>query len=88
MALSHRMNEVMKVLAIIATVFMFMTVVTGIHGMNFDPQASADNTPELGWRYGHPFALGLMALPAMGFPVLFWRRGWPRPVRWRRGPGG
>lgn len=87
-ALSHRMNEVMKLLTIIATVFMSMTVVTGIYGMNFDPQVSPYNMPELGWRFGYPFALGLMALLGLGFLVFFWRRGWLGLRRSRRATGG
>ena len=75
-ALSHRMNEIMKLLTIIATLFMSMTVVTGIYGMNFNPEVSAFNMPELNWRYGYPFALGLMALLGAGFLVFFRRRGW------------
>ncbi|PWG65805.1 magnesium/cobalt transporter CorA [Sediminicurvatus halobius] len=75
-ALSHRMNEVMKVLTIIATLFMPMTVITGIYGMNFDPAVSPWNMPELGWRYGYPFALGLLV--GVGALLLFYfrRLGW------------
>lgn len=79
--LTHRMNEVMKVLTVIATLFMPMTVITGIYGMNFDPGASPWNMPELGWRYGYPFALGLLVSVAALFLLFFRRRGWlgPRP---------
>ena len=61
---------------IIATLFMSMTVVTGIYGMNFSPEASAYNMPELSWRDGYPFALSLMALLALGFLTFFRRRAW------------
>jgi magnesium transporter len=44
--------------------------------MNFDPDDSPWNMPELHWRFGYPFALGLMALVAGGFLLFFWRRGW------------
>ncbi|MGA1393941.1 MAG: CorA family divalent cation transporter, partial [Phycisphaerales bacterium] len=60
----------------------------GIYGMNFDTADSPFNMPELDWRYGYPFALGLMALTAMAFLTYFWRKGWlsrdPVPHRRRR----
>ncbi|MDN3517150.1 magnesium/cobalt transporter CorA [Aquisalimonas lutea] len=81
-AINHRMNEVMKVLTIIATVFMPLTVITGIYGMNFDTAASPYNMPELGWRYGYPFVLGVITAVGVGLLVLFRRRGW-LGGRWR-----
>ena len=74
---SHRMNEVMKVLTIIATIFIPLSFVAGLYGMNFDT-ASAWNMPELRWRYGYPFALGLMAAMTLGLLWFFRRRGWLR----------
>jgi magnesium transporter len=44
--------------------------------MNFDRSASAWNMPELGWRFGYPIALGLMAACAIGLVTYFWRKGW------------
>jgi magnesium transporter len=73
---SNRMNEIMKVLTIIATIFMPMSVIASIYGMNFEGDRSPWNMPELGWYYGYPFALGLMALVAIGMILWFWRRGW------------
>ncbi len=75
-SLSNRMNEIMKVLTIMATVFIPLSFIAGLYGMNFDPKASPWNMPELGWRYGYPFALGLMAAVAGGLLWSFWRRGW------------
>jgi len=75
-SISNKMNEVMKVLTIIATVFMPLGVVTGIYGMNFDTGKSPYNMPELGWRFGYPFALGMMAAIAAGFMYFFKSRGW------------
>jgi magnesium transporter len=72
---SNRMNEVMKLLTIIATIFIPMSFVTGIYGMNFNTR-SPINMPELNWHYGYPFALSLMASIAVGLMVFFWRRGW------------
>jgi len=73
---SNRMNEIMKVLTIIATIFIPLSFVAGVFGMNFDYDASAMNMPETKWRFGYPFALGLMATMAGGLLVYFIRRGW------------
>jgi magnesium transporter len=75
-SVSNRMNEVMKVLTIIATVFIPLTFIVGIYGMNFDPDASPWNMPELGWRYGYPATMLGMAAIAAGLVASFWRRGW------------
>jgi magnesium transporter len=68
---SARLNE-----TIIATIFIPLSFITGLYGMNFDPSASRWNMPELGWRYGYPFALGLMGVVAIGLLVYFRRKGW------------
>ncbi len=75
-AISNRMNEIMKVLTIIASIFIPLSFIAGLYGMNFDPSVSAWNMPELGWRYGYPFALGLMTAVGGGFVIYMWRRGW------------
>jgi magnesium transporter len=75
---SQRMNEVMKVLTIIATVFIPLSFVAGLYGMNFDPQASRWNMPELSWPFGYAFAIGIMTLCAGGMLYYFWRKGWFR----------
>jgi magnesium transporter len=75
-AISNRMNEVMKVLAIIATFFIPLSFIAGLYGMNFDPLASPWNMPELSWYWGYPAALGLMGLTGVGLFVYFWRKGW------------
>ncbi len=71
-----RTNEVMNVLTIVATIFIPITFVAGIYGMNFDPAASRWNMPELGWAYGYPAAIGLMLVVAVGMLVYFKKRGW------------
>ena len=83
-SVSTRLNEVMMVLTIIATIFIPLTVITGIYGMNFDPGASPWNMPELKWVYGYPFALGLMAAVAAGLLLWFRRKGWIGRRRPRR----
>ena len=69
------MNEVMKVLTVIATLFIPLSFIAGVYGMNVDTD-SPWNLPELGWTYGYPFALGLMVACAGAMLVYFWRKGW------------
>jgi magnesium transporter len=70
------MNEVMKVLTIMATIFIPLTFVAGIYGMNFNSATSPWNMPELGWRYGYPAALAVMAVTAVGLVYYFRRKNW------------
>jgi len=74
--LSNRMNEVMKVLTIIATIFIPLTFVAGIYGMNFDPGASPWNMPELSWYWGYPASLGVMVVIAIIMVIYFRRKQW------------
>jgi len=69
-SLSNRMNEVMKVLTIIATLFIPLTFVAGIYGMNFK------SMPELEWRYGYVFAWVIMALIALLMLLYFRKKRW------------
>lgn len=73
---SFRTGEITKVLTIIATVFIPLTFVAGIYGMNFDSSKSPYNMPELGWKWGYPAALGLMALITVLLVIYFRRKGW------------
>jgi magnesium transporter len=73
---SNRMNEIMKVLTIIATIFIPLSFIAGLYGMNFERSVSPWNLPELGWYWGYPFALGVMASVAIGLLIFFRRRGW------------
>ena len=75
-SISNRMNEIMKVLTIIATIFMPLSFITGLYGMNFHTERSPWNMPELNWRYGYPFSLGLMALTVLAMLWYFRRKGW------------
>jgi magnesium transporter len=75
-SVSNRMNEIMKVLTIIATIFIPLSFIAGLYGMNFDPSASPWNMPELGWYWGYPAALTVMGLVAVGLLAFFRRRGW------------
>ncbi len=76
--INSRTNEIMKVLTVIATVFMPLGFIASLYGMNFDRAASPWNMPELGWPYGYPLALGLMLAVALGLVGWFFRRGWFR----------
>jgi magnesium transporter len=75
-SISNRMNETIKVLTIISTIFMPLSFIAGVYGMNFDPNSSPWDMPEIKWRYGYPFALALMALVAVGQLIFFRRKGW------------
>ncbi len=85
-SLSNRTNEIMRVLTGIATIFIPLTFIVGVYGMNFNSERSPWNMPELNWYWGYPFCLALMTLIAFSQLVVFWRRGWiglPK-VLWRR----
>jgi magnesium transporter len=69
-SVSNRMNEVMKVLTLIATIFIPLTFIAGIYGMNFA------NMPELGWRYGYFGILIVMAVIGISLVVYFRRKSW------------
>ncbi|MDP4033370.1 MAG: magnesium/cobalt transporter CorA [Pseudorhodobacter sp.] len=75
-SVSNRMNEVMKVLTIIATIFIPLTFIVGVYGMNFDPTAGPTNMPELGWRYGYVAVMLIMALIAVLLVAWFRSKGW------------
>lgn len=75
-ALGQKTNEVMKTLTIISTIFIPLTFVAGIYGMNFNTERSPLNMPELNWFWGYPFCLAVMLIIASGSIVFFWRRGW------------
>ncbi len=69
-ALGTRQNEVMKALTVVGSIFLPLTFMTGLYGMNFD------NMPELHWRYGYFILLGLMAAISAGTLSYFRHRGW------------
>ena len=75
-AVSNKMNEVMKLLAVISTIFIPLTFIAGIYGMNFNTEASAQNMPELDWSWGYPLCLALMLAIAISLSAYFWRKGW------------
>jgi magnesium transporter len=75
-AVSNKMNEIMKFLTVVSSIFIPLTFVAGIYGMNFNPDKSPYNMPELNSYWGYPICLGIMLLIAGSLIFLFWRRGW------------
>jgi magnesium transporter len=75
-AVSNKMNEIMKVLTVISTIFIPLTFIVGVYGMNFNPDASPWNMPELNWYWGYPVFWGLTLVIAFGLIYFFWKRGW------------
>jgi magnesium transporter len=76
--ISNRMSETMKTLTVIATIFLPLSFIAGVYGMNFETEVSPWNMPELNWRFGYPYSLALMAAVAAGMLYYFKRRGWLR----------
>lgn len=75
-SLSNRINETMRVLTVMSALFIPLTFIAGVYGMNFDPQTSPWNMPELRWYYGYPLSLAVMAATATALLVYFYRQGW------------
>ncbi|MFT4993514.1 MAG: magnesium transporter [Paraglaciecola sp.] len=75
-SVSNHMNEVMKVFTMIATIFIPMTFIAGIYGMNFNSGSSPWNMPELQWYWGYPMALGSMLAIALVMLVYFKGKIW------------
>ncbi len=69
-AMNTRMNEVMKVLTVISTIFMPLTFIVGVYGMNFDFM------PELKWRWGYATVWGVMGTIFVGMLIFFKRKKW------------
>ncbi|MBK7650955.1 MAG: magnesium/cobalt transporter CorA [Flammeovirgaceae bacterium] len=69
-SLSQKMNETMKVLTTVATIFIPLTFIVGVYGMNFQ------NMPELGWKYGYFVVWGIMLFILMGMIIYFKRKKW------------
>ena len=69
-SISNRMNEIMKMLTIISTIFIPLTFIAGVYGMNFEYM------PELRWRFGYSAVWGLMLAIAFGLTIYFKRKKW------------
>lgn len=75
-SISNRMNQVMKVLTVISSIFVPLTFVAGVYGMNFDPEVSRWNMPELEWPYGYVLCMAVMGLISLTQVLWFRRQGW------------
>jgi magnesium transporter len=75
-SVGNRMNEVMKFLTIVSTIFIPLTFIAGVYGMNFNPEKSPFNMPELGWYWGYPACLAVMATIAIALILYFKHKGW------------
>ncbi len=64
------MNEIMKFLTVVSSIFIPLTFIAGVYGMNFE------RMPELKFYWGYPICLAAMAAIALGLVFFFWRRGW------------
>jgi magnesium transporter len=75
-AVGNRMNEIMKVLTIISTVFIPLTFIVGVYGMNFDPGAGPLSMPELRTPFGYVTVWAVMIAIVVAMVVFFRRKGW------------
>lgn len=75
-SVSNKLNETMKVLTVISTIFIPLTFIVGVYGMNFDPTRSPWSMPELSWYYGYPAVWAVMLGLAGAMLVLFKRKNW------------
>lgn len=75
-AVGQRTNEIMKVLTIISTIFIPLTFIAGVYGMNFNTEKSPWNMPELNAYYGYPITMAAMFVIALGLVYYFVRKGW------------
>jgi magnesium transporter len=75
-SVSHRLNEIMRVLTLIATIFIPLTFVVGLYGMNFSHPDSPWAMPELHWYYGYPMVLLVMVAIVVGMVFYFRRKNW------------
>ncbi len=75
-SVSHHLNEIMRVLTMIATIFIPLTFVVGVYGMNFSNPESPWAMPELHWYYGYPLVIGIMIAIVIGMVIYFKRKDW------------
>ncbi|MEQ3657850.1 MAG: magnesium/cobalt transporter CorA [Glaciecola sp.] len=75
-SVSLKLNDIMKFLTVITTIFIPPTFVVGLYGMNFDPHISGLNMPELEWQYGYIFVWCIIVLMVSGMFAFFRKRKW------------
>ena len=74
--ISHEMNKIIQRLTIVGSFILVPTLIASIYGMNFKPDISPYNMPELNWKYGYIFSLGLMAISIIGTYTYFKIKKW------------
>ena len=77
-AAANRTSEIARVLTVVSSIMLPLTLIAGIYGMNFE------NMPELKWALGYPGALGVMLAVGLGLLGAFWRLGWLGGISTRR----
>jgi magnesium transporter len=75
-SVGNKMNEIMKLLTVISTIFIPLTFVAGVYGMNFNSEVSPWNMPELNWPWGYPTFWVVIFLITSSLVYYFWRKGW------------
>ena len=84
-SVGNRMNEIMKFLTVMTSIFIPLTFIAGVYGMNFNTEKSPWNMPELNSEWGYVICMGIMAGIAVSLLVVFWRKGWFDDYSGRRG---
>ena len=72
----QKMNEIMKLLTMISSIFIPLSFICGLYGMNFNAEKSPFNMPELDWYYGYPIVLGFMLILIIGIVMYFYKKKW------------
>jgi magnesium transporter len=75
-SINNRMSDVMKTLTVVSSIFIPLTFIAGLYGMNFNTEVSHWNMPELNWPWGYPVCIAVMMILALGLLFLFWQKGW------------
>jgi len=75
-SINIRTNEIVRLLTVVSAIFIPLTFIAGVYGMNFDTKKSPLNMPELEWPFGYLFALCLMFAVAFGMVRYFKRKKW------------
>jgi magnesium transporter len=75
-SVSNKMNEIMKFLTVVSSIFIPLTFIAGVYGMNFKTEISPLNMPELNWYWGYPFFWLLIIVLVVSLIFFFWKKGW------------
>jgi len=75
-SINNRMSDVMKTLTVVSSIFIHLTFIAGVYGMNFNTDLSPLNMPELNAYWGYPICVMGMLGIGLGLLYIFWRKGW------------